>query len=36
MQWIAGRALIGTWVTDEVPLAVQKGYVVTKVFEVSE
>jgi hypothetical protein len=30
------RALIGTWVIDEVRLAVQKGYKVTEVYEVYE
>lgn len=28
------RALVGTWVVDEVRLAVQKGYQLIKVFEV--
>jgi hypothetical protein len=32
----AERALIGTWVMDEVRLAVQKGYEVTEIFEVYE
>jgi hypothetical protein len=30
------RALTGTWVMDEVRLAVQKGYKVTEVYEVYE
>jgi hypothetical protein len=35
-QTVLERALMGTWVMDEVRLAVQKGYKVTEIFEVYE
>jgi hypothetical protein len=35
-ETVAERALIGTWVMDEVRLAVQKGYEVIEIFEVYE
>jgi hypothetical protein len=35
-ETVAERALIGTWVMDEVRLAVQKAYEVTEIFEVYE
>jgi hypothetical protein len=35
-ETVAERALIGTWVMDEVRLAVQKVYEVTEIFEVYE
>jgi len=35
-ETVAERALIGTWVIDEVRLAVQKGYEVIEIFEMYE
>ena len=35
-ETVAERALIGTWVIDEVRLAVQKSYEVIEIFEVYE
>jgi hypothetical protein len=32
----AARALVGTWVLDEIRLAVQKGYRLIKVYKVYE
>ena len=35
-ETVADRALTGTWVIDEVRMAVQKGYDVIEIFEVYE
>ena len=35
-ETVAERALVGTWVIDEVRMAVQKGYEVIKIYEVYE
>ena len=35
-ETVAERALVGTWVIDEVRLAVQKGYEIIEIFEVYE
>jgi hypothetical protein len=35
-ETVADRALTGTWVIDEVRLAVQKCYIVVKIFEIYE
>jgi hypothetical protein len=33
---VAARALVGSWVLDEFRLAVQKGYLLVKVYEIYE